>query len=425
MKADVAADTKSAVDFLQWLRPTGPWLPTAIVPDGATTTITARSVEDVIGFILKYDGRRNFYFSPNPTRTVMSKKAAKIDIAAIEFLYADLDPAEGETPEAAKARYMAQLGKGKLEASALWDSGGGLQALWRLADRIPLGKPEWVVDGKSKKLKYAPADQAKIDDVEARCAALMVRLGGSAGTQNIDRVLRLPGTVNLPNKAKREKGRVVCLSKLISTNDACYSLEDFPAPATTGAPSGQAKGKLDWDEVEKLAGWLKSVADLPTDFNRKGKMIVAHSGSIQDLSDDLMQAGLLAKPYQSNWSAVTFALASIFKADGSFSNEKIAAALMCPLECNKHIVRLKGAPQRRAVERAIFRSHNPKAAVRAARTLNWRECRADGAPIPSLHNARLAIVALGIECRHDVFHNKMLFGFSGDAVRHEVQALLG
>jgi predicted P-loop ATPase len=55
----------------------------------------------------------------------------------------------------------------------------------------------------------------------------------------------------------------------------------------------------------------------------------------------------------------------------------------------------------------------------------WRECRKNGAPIASMHNARLAITALGIQCSRDTFHNKMLFGFRGDEVRHELQALLG
>ena len=35
-------------------------------------------------------------------------------------------------------------------------------------------------------------------------------------------------------------------------------------------------------------------------------------------------------------------------------------------------------------------------------------------PVPSMHNARLAITALGIECSFDTFHNKLLFGFKDD-----------
>ena len=181
--------------------------------------------------------------------------------------------------------------------------------------------------------------------------------------------------------------------------------------------------ELDWAEVEKHAGWLNNEADLPSDFNTKGKMIVAHIGPIKDLNLDLKQAGLIEKTYNS-WSAVSLALAAIFKADGRFTLERIAAALMCDLECNKHVTKLKDAPKRRAVARLLSRSHEPPA-KRVARLLNWRECRANGAPVPSMHNARLAITALGIDCSYDTFHKKILFGFRGDNVQHELQSILG
>jgi hypothetical protein len=53
-------------------------------------------------------------------------------------------------------------------------------------------------------------------------------------------------------------------------------------------------------------------------------------------------------------------------------------------------------------------------------TSTWRERGKGGIPIASMHNARVAITALGIECSHDVFHTKMLFGFRDDAVRYDL-----
>ena len=55
----------------------------------------------------------------------------------------------------------------------------------------------------------------------------------------------------------------------------------------------------------------------------------------------------------------------------------------------------------------------------------WREKRANGLPLPTMHNARLAITALGVQCRRDTFHNKIFFGYSGDSMQHELQSLLG
>jgi hypothetical protein len=180
-----------AISFLEQLRAGGPWVLTAITPDGPTITITAHSTAEIESFIREHNGTRNQYYSVNPTKTAMSKKAKKTDIAAVEYLLGDLDPKSDETSQQAKTRYLTQLESFEPKATALVDSGNGIQGLWRLDPFIPLGN----------------GSEAIIADVEARSAALMLRLGSKAGTQNIDRILRLPGTINLPNKAKLKAGR--------------------------------------------------------------------------------------------------------------------------------------------------------------------------------------------------------------------------
>lgn len=220
--------------FLEKLRPGGPWLPAAIMPEGGTpTVITARTAADVDAFIATHNGTRNLYYSVNPTRTAMRKKAEKTDIAAIEYVLADLDPATGETSEAAKARYLTQLnGTFEPKPTAAIDSGNGIQGLWKLKERIVLGEPIRNTKGK---LEFAPEDQAKIADVEACSAELMRQLGAKAGTQNIDRILRLPGTTNLPNAKKRKEGRVTCQATLLWFNDTSYPLDAFPLSKGNGA----------------------------------------------------------------------------------------------------------------------------------------------------------------------------------------------
>jgi hypothetical protein len=430
-EAQAGPQLGEAVQFLEWLRPGGPWILIAIIPDGETTTITARNEKEVAQFVRAHDGTRNLYYSINPTRTAMTKKAKKTDIATIEYLLADLDPNKKikEKPEDAKARYLAALENFKPKASAVIDSGNGIQVLWKLTEPIDIGRfdPVWKPPKGNGKGEWVLALEARkiADDVEGRTKTLMAALGADdTSTFNIDRIFRLPGTVNLPNKTKRSEGRVKCPTSLISFNGAAAALDAFLAPAQTDEDDGDEDGGIDWVEVEKHAGWLKSVADLPDNFNRKGRMIVAHSGTIHDLGVDLMAAGLIEKKYASNWSAVSFALAAIFKIDGRYSTEQIAAALMCPLECNQHVTKLKPTQQRRAVERLIFRSFEPKA-NQVAHAAPWRERTAKGMPIPSMHNARLAIAALGVECSFDTFHNKMLVGYRDDKTRHEIEAIVG
>lgn len=54
---------------------------------------------------------------------------------------------------------------------------------------------------------------------------------------------------------------------------------------------------------------------------------------------------------------------------------------------------------------------------------NWRERHRDRTPMPTLHNAREAILSLGIECKHDVFHDKILVLYRGRS--HDIERLVG
>ena len=74
-------------DFLQLLRPGGPWVLSAIVPDGAMVTITADTANKIDAFVSKHNGKRNLYHCLNPTQGLMNKKPKKGDIAAAEFVH--------------------------------------------------------------------------------------------------------------------------------------------------------------------------------------------------------------------------------------------------------------------------------------------------------------------------------------------------
>jgi predicted P-loop ATPase len=443
----ISADPASlATEFLMLLRPDGPWQLTAINPNikGDIVTRTIKTTDAACDFIRSHNGTRNIYFAVNPVR-IENIKASKTDVIAIEFVLGDLDPREDESPDAAKHRYLAALEPFRPSPTFVIDSGNGVQPLWRLDRPIALPKTVKSVDTQGKpSFVLAPEARTVIDDVEARVKAVMERLGSVAGTQNIDRILRLPWTMNLPNEVKRKKGRSACQSRLLSSRATISKLEDFTFPLNgadgRGAgvalrgdaavcdtkmnyAGGTGGAAIDWAAVEQHQGWLNGVADLPADFNPKGKAIVAHTGSLKDLNFDLQHASALIKAYQS-WSEVAFAIAAIFKSDGRYSNEQIAAALLADLECNQHIKHQ--ANQRRAIERLILRSHEPPAGtVRKEAAPNWREQKKDGAPIPSMHNARLAVTALGVECSYDTFHNKLLFGFKDDNVRHAVGHIVG
>jgi hypothetical protein len=225
----MSAPTDEAIGFLERLRPSGPWVLTAIAPDPTKPgqvyigTTTAQEIGAARAFIDKYNGHRNLYYSVNPTRVATDRKATKTNIARIEFGLADCDPLPNETSEAAKARYRGALQTAGVPAPTfIVDSGNGLQLGWRLA--APIILPDLIAD------KLSGDAETIISDVEARFKAAMERLGTKAGTQNIDRILRLPGTQNLPNATKRKAGRVVCSAGLIEFNDGVHDLAAFPPP---------------------------------------------------------------------------------------------------------------------------------------------------------------------------------------------------
>jgi hypothetical protein len=116
--------TEEPIGFLEHLRPGGPWVLTAIVLDGLTTTITAQTAAEIEAFVREHNGKQNLYYSVNPTRTPMNKKAAKTDIAAVEYLLSDLDPRDDETSDQAKVRYSEQL-NGSFEPKPTFVVGSG------------------------------------------------------------------------------------------------------------------------------------------------------------------------------------------------------------------------------------------------------------------------------------------------------------
>jgi AAA domain/RepB DNA-primase from phage plasmid len=234
----------NAVKFLQQLRPKGPWVLTAIEPDGPTLTrtFTSKQSEDARQFIVeRNDAGDNLYYSLNPTREAMTKKAAKQDIAAVEYLHVDIDPHDDESPDQCKQRALRQVEQFGYEPSFVIDSGNGLQLLWELKYPVEL------------------RDLADIKDLEARNHALAEAFDADPSTRNIDRIMRLPGSINFPNRKKRERGRVKCPATLLQFNRWLYRLAHFPArPIEIASPVATKK-----PEASELSPKLQRALYLP------------------------------------------------------------------------------------------------------------------------------------------------------------------
>src|SRR5215472_12090638 len=199
-----------AIDFLRLLRPEGPHAITTIVPDGGTLTRTFMPNEEgeAKRFIADENASgKNIYYTPNLTG-VVTKKPSKDDILAIDYVHVDADPDPGETPEEFRARMLSVFECFEPKPGFIVESGNGLNVLWPV-------------------VRTARDENTQLI-VEAINAGLATYFGADRGTQNIDRILRLPGTRNYPNKKKRSLGRKPCEARLLKANGVSrYELETF------------------------------------------------------------------------------------------------------------------------------------------------------------------------------------------------------
>ena len=257
--APLTGDISEAVSFITDFRPRGLLNLVALDPEkqsppvGITRDVTT-CMPDLEAFIKKHNGRRNVYFTVNiPKIDAPDAKLSKADIAGIVAIYADIDP--DQTSEAvngldAERQRLHALGKALLDhpaypATYVIDSGNGIQPIWMLAN------PE-------------PADAATIDLVEGHGLGLAEK-HHSDHVQNVDRIFRLPGTINLPDAKKRAKGRSISRAKVLGYSGETIVIPDLShvapyVPAKQAAqPSPRLQEELDWDAATSYA----SRADLP------------------------------------------------------------------------------------------------------------------------------------------------------------------
>jgi putative DNA primase/helicase len=127
----------------------------------------------------------------------------------VSHLHVDVDPRTGEDFEQERERILAALLGYRPRPHVIVDSGGGFQGLWRLATSIQV--------------------EGNITQPEGCNRLLAAHLGGDA-CWNVDRILRVPYTINLPNAKKRACGRARALASVVHESEGTYPLDDFGPP---------------------------------------------------------------------------------------------------------------------------------------------------------------------------------------------------
>lgn len=218
-----AHDTTGALDFLRKWCPEGPWVLTSIVPDGKTTTATfaAEAWRDAAAWIEARQRIENIYFHVNPVLRPLTSKASKEDMARMAWLHVDIDPRAGEDFEAERARALDMLQRYPKKPTVIVDSGGGYQGFWRL-------NPSEKLETNGKIARAQELEQYNIQ---------LENEFGADHCHNIDRIMRLPGTINMPNLRKRKKDRKPARSYVVEWNEVSYPLEAFTAAPRVHQPA--------------------------------------------------------------------------------------------------------------------------------------------------------------------------------------------
>jgi len=136
----------------------------------------------------------SLYWTVNRVTPGVHAKPRKADIVAARFIHVDIDPPrDGSGFD--RGTVARRLARHDPPPGLVIDSGGGLQAFWRL-------------DGECLDLVAVEAVNAQVRDAFAGDAC-----------QNIDRLMRLPGSVNWPSARKRGAGRIPATARTIARDD--------------------------------------------------------------------------------------------------------------------------------------------------------------------------------------------------------------
>ncbi len=217
-----------SIKFLNLWAPDGPWVLTSINVDRKgieTQTFNPSSINRLEDWLKANNGEKNIYFHVNPVLRELNKKAEREDIKEVAWFHVDIDPAAGQdlTEEREKAldSLTAKLPKGVPAPTVIVFSGGGYQGFWKLKTPIPING------------ELGLAEDAK------RYNQQLELLFGADNCHNIDRIMRLPGTVNIPDSRKLKKGRKKEIAKLLQFSTNSYEVSQF-----IQAPAVQLKGNV-------------------------------------------------------------------------------------------------------------------------------------------------------------------------------------
>jgi len=238
------------------------------------------------------------------------------------------------------------------------------------------------------------------DQIEAINKAIAKVVGGD-NCHNVDRIMRVPFTINHPNAKKRKAGRTEALAYVLPEHtdfSRIYSIGDFAALALLADLPASAVAAIP-DKID-----IKSPADLG--IGEEDKLT-----ALLNLGDDPDNPRASENPSHKSRSESVFALTCAL-ARRNYSPEDIAGILL-----NDAL----------GISESILEKPNPTAyayqqAEKAIATVTdyWPDVNRDGQPMRTMRNAKYGLIRMEVAFENDLFHNRKRMGghllqsFQGD-----------
>lgn len=208
------------------------------------------TADEALRVVERCYGRANVYVGACPRFRPSGKKA---DVDTVVAFWVDIDFHQIDSDrERARAEILDRIERYHLAPTVVVLTGNGIQAWWFLHEPIHI------------------SDDWPIDRVEGANLALARDLGGDH-VQDIARVLRVPGTINLPTARKRARGCVPVPARLLHASGARYDHANFgaltaPDRSTSYVEQQPARSvqlpPLSFDEGEVLRRFERLLQDL-------------------------------------------------------------------------------------------------------------------------------------------------------------------
>ncbi len=359
---------EESIAFLRQALPEGPWCLAAIWPEKSEQNehrmqvMTYLPAEDELAHaFLEQHGSAgyNLYWTLNRVNRKLVTKPSKGDIRYFVRLWVDIDAKKGED----RGDLLARLQGCTPAPSVILDSGGGFWGIWELAEPVE-------IDGNA-------------DELERHNQVLAKRLGGDA-CHNVERLCRLPGTLNRPSRAKQEKGQQPRVATVVGepTWQRKHHLRDFPQPDADGkarAAGNRKPAAVDPDKVVRV----EKLDDLPV--GDLCKRVIAQGCD----PDDPGRWKSRSEPL--HWICCELVRARI-------DDAKILGIITDEVWNISESVRDKPDPLAYAV-RQVERAHE---------VADDLACDKDGIPYPTPGNVRMAVAKLGASLEHDEFSDRSL-----------------